>query len=151
MVDDRELITVPTETRFHLEKTSSYTKGISIIGFVFAFILVLASLGFMVGGSSMASMVPGMALLGAGVFTFLGLFLLVFTVIFIFLMVKLLRFGSQTTSGIMNEDNQSLELGLKDLKTYFMGCGILAIVSIVFVILAVIAFGGMLMAGLSGL
>ncbi|MDM1346210.1 hypothetical protein HX017_02820 [Myroides marinus] len=152
MVDDRELIVVPTETRFHLEKTSTYTKAFSIVGFIFGAILVLASLGVLFGGSAVASSIPGMGglgLLGGGIFMFIGLLMLAFTAVFIFLMVKLMRFSTLSASSIMKEDNQELEAALKELKTYFVVSGILAIVFIATFILSMIAFGGMIM-GLAG-
>lgn len=148
MVDDRELIVVPTETRFHLEKTGTYTKIISIVGFVFGAILALASLGVLFGGSAVASSIPGMGglgLLGGGVFMFIGLLMLAFTAVFIFLMVKLMRFSTLSASSIMKEDNLELEAALKEMKTYFIGCGILAIVLIATFLLSMIAFGGMIM------
>lgn len=148
MVDDRELIVVPTETRFHLEKTGTYTKIISIVGFVFGAILALASLGVLFGGSAVASSIPGMGglgLLGGGVFMFIGLLMLGFTAVFIFLMVKLMRFSTLSASSIMKEDNLELEAALKEMKTYFIGCGILAIVLIATFLLSMIAFGGMIM------
>lgn len=148
MVDDRELIVVPTETRFHLEKTGTYTKIISIVGFVFGALFALVSLGVLFGGSAVARSIPGMAelgLLGGGIFMFIGLLMLAFTAVIIFLMVKLMRFSTLSASSIMKEDNLELEAAFKELKTYFVVGGIIAIVMIATILLSMIAFGGMIM------
>lgn len=153
MVDDRELIVVPTETRFHLEKTGTYTKIISIVGFVIGAFFALVSLGVLFGGSAIVSSIPGMGglgVLGGGVFMFIGLLMLVFTAVVIFLMIKLFRFSTLSTSSIMKEDNLELEAAFKELKTYFVVGGIIAIVMIAGSLLGLIAFGGMIMNLASG-
>lgn len=156
--DNRDLITVPTETRFHLEKTSNYTKIFSIIGFVMSAIFAMVALGLIVSGPALASFMPdfsglggSMALLGSGMFISLGVMCLVVVVLMIFLMLKLFRFSTSVSTSIMKESNLDLELGLKELKTYFVTSGIVAIVTIAMVIFGIVIFGGILMAGLTNL
>lgn len=151
IVDEKELILVPTETRFHLEKMNSYTRGISVISFIAGGCLGILGLLLMFGGSFYAGMIPGLgSALGAGVFVFLGLFLIGMGAVLIFLNVKLYRFGTLTNSSVQKENSEELELGLKNLKTYFVGMGVCVIISVAMVFFSLIAFGGILMAMVSG-
>lgn len=149
--DQGEVIKVPTESRFHLEKASSYSRGLSILGLILAFLLGIVSLGLIFGGSFMSNFIPGIGSLGAGLFMSIGLFFLVLVGVYVFLMIKLLRFASLANSSIMKESNEELEQGLKELKTFFKGYSILVIVLFVSIIMGGIIFGGILMSSLGGL
>ncbi|MDM1396430.1 hypothetical protein HX049_04460 [Myroides odoratimimus] len=147
-LDQKELITVPVETRFHLEKASSYAKIVGIIGMIISGLFALVALALIFGGTSIASFVPGggvLGLIGGAAIIFIGLFCLLLFCAMIFLMLKVYKFSTLTASSIMKESDEELELGLKELKTYFMGTGILIIALIFIFIVGLISFGSVLL------
>lgn len=134
VVNDKGLITVPVETRFHLEKASTYAKWISITGFVFCGLGILVSLGLIFGLAYMGSIIPGFGLLrilGGDKFIYFGVGILVFVGIIILLLIKMYRFSAFTSSSLLKENDEELELGLKELKSYFVFIGVLVIVGMI--------------------
>ena len=134
VVNNEKLIIVPIETRVYLKKSSTYAKWISIIGFIFCGLLILVALGVLLGLSYMESVIPRFGLLwilGGDKFMYFGAGILVFVGIMILLLIKVFKFSALTSSSILNENNEELELGLKELKSYFVFIGALVIVGII--------------------
>ncbi|WP_121964130.1 hypothetical protein [Myroides sp. N17-2] len=133
-VVNNKLVIVPVETRSYLKKSSTYAKWISIIGFIFCGLLILVALGLLLGLSYMESVIPGFGLLwilGGDKFMYFGVGILVFVGIMILLLIKVFKFSALTSSSLLNENNEELELGLKELKSYFVFIGALVIVGII--------------------
>lgn len=134
VVNEKGLITVPVETRYYLEKASIYAKWISIIGLIFCGLLVLVALGLILGLSYMESVIPGFGLLrmlGGDKFIYFGVGILVFVGVIILLLIKMYRFSAFTPSSLLKENDEELELGLKELKCYFVFIGVLVIVGMI--------------------
>lgn len=134
VVNEKGLITVPVETRYYLEKASIYAKWISIIGLIFCGLLVLVALGLILGLSYMESVIPGFGLLrmlGGDKFIYFGVGILVFVGVIILLLIKMYRFSAFTSSSLLKENDEELELGLKELKCYFVFIGVLVIVGMI--------------------
>lgn len=140
----------------YLETTRKWTMFFAILGFVVIGILLILGLvagSFLTSFTSKMSGMEGMegspAAGGiASIFIFIGI--LIFAVIYFFPLFYLLRFSRHTKNAVANLDAQELELGLKNLKSYWRYIGIFTIIALSFYLIILIIAGGSL-AMLSGL
>ena len=136
----------------YLNQARKWTYFLSIVGFVFTAIIVIAALFF----SSLMAMFSGMdssygvsefTSMGTGMVTVLYLF---FALLYFFLSLYLYRFSKRVKGAINEEDSYQLEDGLKNLKSYWKLTGILTVVALgvyVLFILISILFGTAAFAG----
>ncbi len=143
----------------YLDTTRKWTMFFAILGFVVIGLLLVLGL---VAGSFLTSFTSKMSGMGgmegmegssaaggiASIFIFIGI--LIFAVIYFFPLFYLFRFSRHTKNAVANLDAQELELGLKNLKSYWRYIGILTIIVLAFYLIVLIVAGGSL-AILSGL
>ncbi len=143
----------------YLDTTRKWTMFFAILGFVVMGILLILGLvagSFLTSFTSKMSGMEGMEGMEgasaaggiASIFIFIGI--LIFAVIYFFPLFYLFRFSRHTKNAVANLDAQELELGLKNLKSYWRYIGILTIIVLAFYLIVLIVAGGSL-AILSGL
>jgi hypothetical protein len=130
----------------YLNEASRWSRFLSILGFVYIGLLLIAGLLFGSFGNSLLSGTGGeseMPMRLSGVL-FSFIFILVALVLF-FPVLYLFNFSSKMRRALRNNDQTVLTEALKNLKSFFKFYGILAIIGLSFYALAIIAavIGGM--------
>ncbi|HXB94161.1 MAG TPA: hypothetical protein VNU70_03345 [Puia sp.] len=114
-----------------LRETVRWSRFLSIVGIVG---LSLCLLVFALAGTAMfaafSRLAPGIEGLGDLAGGLLLVLLLVFFAIFGLLVYMLYRFSVLTRKGIDHQDQTVFAEGMKCLKTYFLVCGILGVLSL---------------------
>ena len=139
-VQENRKIEIGQETLGYLDTTRKWTMFFAILGFIgiglmLIFGLLAGSLiGKLMGGmSSMSSMsgMEGMAparAVGGVASIFIFVVLLIVAVIYFFPLLFLFRFSKHTANAVANLDANEMNLGFKNLKSYWKYLGILVIV-----------------------
>jgi hypothetical protein len=152
-------IEIGQESLGYLNTTRKWTMFFAILGLIFLGIMLIVGLlagSFISAFTSKMSGMEGMngmeGAKAAGGFAsiFIFIFLLIFAVIYFFPLLYLFRFSRHTKNAVANLDANELQLGLKNLKSFWKYLGILTIIMLVIYLLVLIALGGSL-ALLSGL
>jgi len=149
-------IEIGQESLGYLDTTRKWTMFLAILGFVglgLMLILGLLAGSFMSAFSSKMSGMEGMEsarAVGGVASVFVFIILLVVAVIYFFPLLFLFRFSRHTAKAVANVDANELQLGLKNLKSYWKYMGILIIV-VICVYLLVFIIAGSSIAMLSGL
>jgi hypothetical protein len=132
----------------YLKETGKWAAFLGILGFISSGIVIIFS--FFIGAimdkvfSAMAATsTSGTAIFGAmggvlaGVYFFIG-------VLLFFLSLFLFRFGSKMKQALLGQDQEALNLSLKNLKNYYRVVGILTIIylSIIALIIIIAAIVG---------
>jgi heme/copper-type cytochrome/quinol oxidase subunit 2 len=122
----------------YLNEASRWSRFLSILGFIYIGLLIIAGILF---GSFGNSLMPGsdaeMPMRLSGVFISL-IFILMALVLFI-PVLYLFNFSSKMRKALRNNDQPVLTEALKNLKSFFKFYGILAIVGLSFYALAIVA------------
>jgi heme/copper-type cytochrome/quinol oxidase subunit 2 len=145
-------IEIGHESLSYLDTTRKWTMFFSILGFIGLGIMLLFSLlagtfikmiTSMVSGASSMSGMEGMdgvaapaAAIGGAIGIIIFIFALIFAVIYFFPLLYLFRFSKHTKNAVANMDANELQLGLKNLKSYWKYIGILVIVVLAIYFLA---------------
>jgi len=121
----------------YLNEAGRWSRFLAIIGFIYCGLMVIVGLFF---GSLMGRMMPvmgdsGMSTIGSG---FLGVFIIIMSLIMFFPALYLWNFSSKIRKALNNNDQPLLTEALKNLKSFFKFYGILLIVVLSFYALAVI-------------
>lgn len=134
----------------YLETTRKWTMFFAILGFV---VIGLMLIGGLFAGSFMAKLtskfsgsegLEGASAVGGIASVFIFIFILIFAVIYFFPLLFLFRFSRHTKNAIATLDAQQMELGLKNLKSYWKYIGILTIIVLSLYLLILIIAGGSL-------
>ena len=143
-------IEINQESLGYLETTRKWTMFFAILGFVFLGVMLV--MGLFAGSltsvftskmSGMEGMEGAKAAGGiAGILFFV--YMLVFAVIYFFPLLFLFRFSSHTKKAVANADANELQIGLKNLKSYWKYIGILMIICLAVFLLVLIIAGGSL-------
>jgi len=157
-IQENRKIEIGQESLGYLNITRKWTMFFAILGFVLLGIMLI--IGLLAGSfmSTFTSKMPGMEgvegakAVGGIASGFIIIFQLVFAVIYFFPLLFLFRFSRHTKNAVSNFDANELQLGLKNLKSYWMYIGILAIVALAVCFLVLIIAGGSLalFSGLKG-
>jgi hypothetical protein len=118
-------------------EAAKWAKFIAIIGFVFCGLMVVVAL---FAGTIFASMFSamgstGMGMVGGGAFTVVYL---IFAALWFFPCLYLFRFATQMQSAIQSNEQNKLQLSIRNLKSYFRFLGILFIVILSFYALGIL-------------
>jgi hypothetical protein len=122
-----------------LKEAAKWAKFLGILGFIFCAFFVLiglfagtmmsAAFGRLGGGVGGAGMMGG---------AFISVFYVVCAVLCFFPYLYLYNFGAKMQMALRANDQDQLNLGLKNLKSYLKFIGILAIIGLAFMLLAFI-------------
>jgi hypothetical protein len=150
---ENKKIEIGQQSLGYLETTRKWTMFFAILGFVVIGLLLIAGLvagSFLTSFTSKMSGMEGSSAIGGIASIFAFIFILIFAVIYFFPMFYLFRFSRFTKNAVANLDGQQLELGLKNLKSYWKYVGIFTIIFLA-VYLLVLIIAGSSLAILSGL
>lgn len=127
------VLEVTENTKKYLKTMASWTTFMAVLGFISIAFLVLASIIMLVMGKKS---IGSAAIPFQGFYSFMGLFYIVFAVMYIFPNLFLLRFSQKTKNALVNQDTNGLEEGVKNMKSYWKFMGIMIIVMIAMMIIA---------------
>jgi hypothetical protein len=159
---ENKKIEIGQESLTYLDTTRKWTMFFAILGFIFLGIMLVFGLLFGTFMSAFTSKMSGMSGMegmegvqtakAVGGFAGIMMFviMLICAVIYFFPLLYLFRFSKHIKNGVANLDANQLQLGFKNLKSYWMYIGILMIILIAFYLLVLVLAGGSL-AMLSGL
>lgn len=126
----------------YLYKAGGWSMFLGILGFISTGILFFVSLGFLFGGASAGAALPaGFPVFLVGV-TYL--FVAVVSFYFSFLLVK---FASTIKSSLVSGNEIQIEYSLKYIFNLFLFSGVMAIISLIFYVIAIIAFASGMFVG----
>ena len=155
---ENKKIEINQESLGYLNTTRKWTTFFAILGFIFLGVMLL--LGIVAGSfmSAFTSRMPGMENLnGAGAATGIAsvlifIYMLVFAVIYFFPLLFLIRFSRHSKNAVTSLDSNELQIGLKNLKSFWKYIGILTIIYLaVFLLVMIIAGGSLaLLSGMKG-
>ena len=131
----------------YLNEASRWGRFLSILGFIYIGLLIIASILVMSFGNSLMPGSGGDAEMPMRMSGVLISFLLILVALVLFIPVLyLFNFSSKMRKALRNNDQPVLTESLKNLKSFFKFYGILAIIGLSFYALAIIAavIGGML-------
>lgn len=139
MIDQIESndLSLTTGSKMFLKQTASWTKFISIVGFVFLGLLVVVALfaGSMLGAAMESS---GMQMGGA----FITILYLAIAVLYFFPIYYLFKFSAKMKEALRDQSSALLEEAFSNLKSHYKFMGILLIILLGIYALAFI-FGGL--------
>ena len=126
------------EISAYLRETAKWGMFLAIMGYVGIGLMVLMSIGVMIGGAVQSAALGGLGIsMGA-----LGLVYLVIAVLYFFPVYYLHQFSAKMKQGLASHDSVSITSGFENLKSLFKFMGILCIV--VLSIYAVIIIGAII-------
>ena len=130
-----------------LMATAKWGRFIAIVGFVFIGLLVVLSI-FMGLSMAAAPAAEGNYFSGSFVGGGMAFMYMLMAVIYFFPTLYLYRFSSRVKEAVLRQDEFSLESGLFNLKYCFRFIGIM---TIVFLVLYALGFGGAILFGLAAM
>lgn len=140
MIDQIESsdLSLTTGAKMFLKESASWTRFISIVGFVFLGLIVLIALfaGSILGAAMEAS---GMAMMGGA---FLTILYLAIAVLYFFPIYYLFQFSAKMKAALRDQSSALLEQAFSNLKSHYKFMGILLIIVLAFYALALV-FGGL--------
>jgi heme/copper-type cytochrome/quinol oxidase subunit 2 len=124
----------------YLNEACRWSRFLSIIGFIYCGLMVIAGLFF---GSLMGRLIPAMsgdagmpAMISGGFFSF---FFILMSLIMFFPAFYLYNFSTKMRRALNNNDQPLLTDSLKNLKSFFKFYGIIVIIVLSFYALALVA------------
>lgn len=109
------------QAEVYLRETSKWAKFLSIVGFVFMGILVLASLVMFVFAGTMGSMMPFPV-------SILGFVYLILAIVYCIPIYFLLSFSNKAKAALISRSSATLSESMKYLKSHYKFIGIFTIV-----------------------
>ena len=133
-------LTISENSKSYLQEIGKWSRFLGILMYVAVGFMLLGGLCFIIaafaGANISGSDVPGVnPLIITGL---MGGLYLALAVLYIFPAGFLTKAGSRLKAGIALNNNEVLEEGLKNTKSYYKFMGILAIVALVFAAVAII-------------
>jgi hypothetical protein len=140
-------LSIDATSKEHLNETAKWARFLSIAGFIFLGIIVIAGIVFTVFLSSTMSGIsdgefgaPG-AIAGIGVG--MAFFYLLLAAVWFFPLVYLYRFSISLRKAVAGDDQQALNLAFQNLKVCFRYVGIVTIIILtIYAIAIVVAIAG---------
>lgn len=143
--DDNEgIFFSDTVVDFMLE-SAKWARFISIVGFVFAFLIAVFALGissFLPALNQMAARSGGAAIPAGSLTTFVTIYYLAIAVICFLFYFRLYQYAVNAKKAMYNSSQYETEKAFKQLSGFFKYWGILTIVILVMVIMSVITLAG---------
>jgi uncharacterized membrane protein len=130
-------IEIGTETLNHLNSTWKWTMFLSILGFIFLGLIIIAGV---VTSTFLTAFKTQEANLGIPE-SLMIIILIVVAAIYFFPVLFLFRFSRNTRDAIQNLDKRKLEKAFRNLRTYFTYIGIMVIVVLSIYFVALFAAG----------
>lgn len=126
----------------HLVRTRGWVRLCSVLGFIGSAFMVLAGLVMLVGGaaSSTVSHKPAAAIYGSGMMVGMGVFYLVFSILYIFPSLRLWQYASSITILESSQQTLDLETALDRQRSFWKFVGIMITITLILYIVAIAVF-----------
>lgn len=134
--EDRKIEMGP-ETLNHLNSTRKWTTFLSVLGFIFLGLIIVAGLATSMFLTTFKTQEANLGIPES----FMILIFIVVGAIYFFPVFFLFRFSRNTRDAIQNLDQQKLEKGFRNLRMYFTYIGILVIVVLSIYVVALLFAG----------
>ncbi len=125
---------ITASAKTYLKETSGWAQFLSIMGFIFIGIVVVAAIGIGIFYSTLGDE-NMMGIPGVG----LGLIYLLVGILYFFPIYYLFRFSTNMKKAVQKNDNDNLDIAFKNIKSHYKFMGIFTIVFISIYVLAAIA------------
>lgn len=145
LIEDRKIEMGP-EILDHLNSTRKWTMFLSVLGFIFLGLLIVAGLATSLFLTTFKTTEANLGITES-------LMILIFIIvgaIYFFPVFFLFRFSRNTRDAIQNLDQQKLKKGFRNLRLYFTYIGIMVIVVLTIYVVALL-FAGASMSFLKGM
>ncbi|PID48786.1 MAG: hypothetical protein CR991_09725 [Proteobacteria bacterium] len=122
-----------------LRKTRPWVLLIAILGFIFTALMVLSGVSMLLGGGSigMSSSMPE-EMMGGGFMVAMGVFYLIFAVVYFFLSLYLLRYAGAIKRAVNSLNIADVESAVENQASFWKLAGILTLLSIILGILVMV-------------
>jgi hypothetical protein len=122
----------------YLKEAARWAKFLAIVGFVFCALYVIVSLfaGALMSSFSTLAGPAGAGMRGGG--AFITVLYILIAVLYFFPCLYLYNFASKAQVALRSNDQEQLNLSLKNLKATFRFMGILTIIGLCFALLGII-------------
>ncbi len=139
-MEENQLILTKADQNNFLD-TAKWGKFLAIMGFIASGFMILAGLAVM-GTGSLYNEMP----FAPGAF---GLFYILFSLVYIFPSIYLLRFSNQVQNGIREQNQQQCSEAYNNLRRLFLFMGVFTIIVLsLYVLIILFALMGGLMGGM---
>lgn len=108
-----------------LKETAKWAKFLAIVGFVFCGLILLAAI---FAGSMMASTLGRLGTFGASGGVMISVIYILLGLVYFFPCLYLYNFASKMQTALRNNDQEQLNVSLRNLKSCYRFCGILLII-----------------------
>ena len=131
-------LTISENGKTYLNEIGKWSKFLGILMYITMGFMILSGIILIAAsiaggaGTSMAGDIIGLAP------ALLGVIYIIIGIIYLFPAKYLTKGGSNLKKGIAGNSNEAIEEGIKNTKSYYKFCGILAIISLALVVIAMI-------------
>lgn len=128
----------------YINSTCKWMKFFGIVMIVSIAFMILAGIGYMIGGTLLVSALesvgshPHMEATIPGVGIITGIYYIIFAIISVFPTIYLLKAAKAGKAAVALHDNSKMAEFAKRTKSYWKFCGILTIVILSFVVLCIV-------------
>lgn len=122
------------QAQSYLKETGKWAMFLAIIGFISVALGVLLGVFYIVMGSAMFAQQGMPANMGA-IFPALGGFMIIFSILFIFPAIYLLKFASKIKEALADKNSERLAEAFSSHKSFYKFIGIMTIIIIAFYLL----------------
>lgn len=135
-------LSIDNISKAHLNETAKWARFLSIAGFIFLGIIVIAGIGFTVFlSTNMAGMTDGefgatgaMAGMGVG----MAFFYVLIAAVWFFPILYLYRFSNSLRKAVASDDQQALNIAFQNLKICLRYVGIVSIIVLAIYAIAIV-------------
>jgi hypothetical protein len=135
-------LVITEDIRSYIYETAKWTKFLSIVGFIFSGLMVIAAFGVGAVMSSVGNELgPGLNMLGKMGGGFFTVLYLVFALFYFYPSLLLFKYANAAKAAILFSDQASLSIAMSKMKSLFKFWGIFTIIIIGFYALAIVIVG----------
>ena len=122
----------------YLSKTAKWAKFLSILGFIFAGIIVFIALFIGSIFAMMARLNPMASIIPASIGTFISITYVIIAAVVFVLHLFLFQFASRTQKALSYQDSNLMDSGIHRLQSFFKMLGIIMIVYLILIALGIL-------------
>lgn len=139
-------LSINEDIKLYLKEIAKWSKFLAIIGYIGVGFMVLLALFMLFGMSALAGMLEALPM------SLMGIFYLLFALLYYFPVNYLNNFANKTKRALLNSDQDEITLGFKNLKSLFKFMGIVTIIILsLYALFIVVLIPAALISGLSGI
>ena len=126
----------------HLVRTRGWVRLCSVLGFISSALMILAGLAMLLGGAASSTLAnkSSSSIYGSGMMAGMGIFYLVFSILYIFPSLRLWQYASSISNLESSQQTLDLETALDRQRSFWKFVGIMITVTIILYIVAIAVF-----------